>query len=161
MKSETSATSHERRAFVADPGVLHDLGLDLGELADPDVRSHVIRMEHPELDEAIREGREEIELNGQPVSPRLHLLMHEVVVNQLWDDEPSEAWETAKRLLARGYEIMHMLASTMAAPLWSAANEQQAYDRARHVAALRALPGSWERERARLRPVARERHRRR
>src|SRR4051794_19696282 len=151
VPSESPGSSPERRSFVGDADVLAEFRLGRAELADPDVRAHVIRMEHPEIDEALREGRDGVELDGQPVNPRLHLLMHEVVATQLWDDEPPEAWETAKRLLERGYErheIMHMLASTMAGQIWSALHEQQHYDHAGHVAALRALPGSWERRRA-------------
>lgn len=164
MSPEPSAASLEHRRFLADADVLAELGLDLAELADPDVRGYALRMEHPEIDQALRDGRDEVELDGQRVNPRLHLAMHEVVANQLWNDDPPEVWETAQRLLARGYErheILHMLASAMSAQIWSALHEQQPYDHADHVAALNALPGSWERQRVRSRALPRRRRTRR
>ena len=137
--------------FVADPQVLAELGLRLEDLADPDVRSYVICHEHPEFEEALGAGREEIDLGGGPVNPRLHLAMHEVVATQLWDNSPPEVWETAVRLRDAGYErheILHMLSRPVTDQVWAALHDDLPYARDRHVAALRALPGSWERERA-------------
>jgi len=54
------------------------------------------------------------------------------------------------RLLEAGYErheIMHMLGRLVSDHVWEALNDNRPYDRERHVAALQALPGSWERER--------------
>jgi hypothetical protein len=76
--------------------------------------------------------------------------MHEIVATHLWDDDPPEVWGTAARLLDLGYdrhEILHMLAAPVAQQVWGAWHEERPYDRALHVAALQALPGSWERER--------------
>lgn len=141
----------ERRSFAFDRKTLDSLSLTLDDLDDPDMRAFVIRAEHPEIDEALRAGRDTVEMASMPVNARLHLTMHEVVATQLWDNDPPETWETAKRLSERGYdrhEILHMLASTMTHQIWSALHEGEEYDASRHVAALRALPGSWERERA-------------
>jgi Domain of unknown function (DUF1841) len=140
----------ERRQFVADPTVLSDLELTVEDLADPDVRSHVIRAEHPEFEEALQSGLREVDLGHGPVNPRLHLAMHEVIATQLWDDSPGEVWETAVRLRDAGYErheILHMLGRPVADQVWATWHDEQPYDHDRHVAALRALPGSWERER--------------
>jgi hypothetical protein len=79
--------------------------------------------------------------------------MHGIVATQLWDDTPPEVWETASRLLDCGYErheILHMLGRPVAAQVWEAWIDERVYDRAVHVAALRALPGTWEREREAL-----------
>jgi Domain of unknown function (DUF1841) len=141
----------DRQRFVADRGVLAALGTDIEDLADPDVRSVVIRHEHPEFEEALGEGRDEIEIAGGVINPRLHLAMHEIVATQLWDDSPPEVWETAVRLLDAGYgrhEILHMLGRPVSDQIWAALHDERPYDRDRHVAALQALPGSWERERA-------------
>ena len=84
------------------------------------------------------------------MNPRLHLAMHEIVATQLWDDSPPEVWDTAVRLLEAGYEqheVLHMLAGPVVDQVWGALHDERAYDRERHLAALRALPGSWERER--------------
>lgn len=140
----------ERRSFVADPAVLSDLELTVENLADPDVRSVVIRAEHPEFAEALRSGLREVDVGHGPINPHLHLAMHEVVANQLWDDSPAEVWKTAVRLRDAGYErheILHMLGRPVSDQIWAALHEDQPYDHDRHVAALRALPGSWERER--------------
>jgi hypothetical protein len=140
----------DRRRFVADPDALAALDLRFEQLSDPDVRSVMIRHEHPEFEEALKEGRGEIEVGDGPMNPRLHLKLHEIVATQLWDDSPPEVWHTAVRLLAAGYgrhEILHMLAAPVVDQIWGALHDERPYDRERHVAALRALPGSWERER--------------
>ena len=127
----------ERRGFVADPAVLDELGVTIDQLADPDMRSFVIRGEHPEF-------------GGGPMKPRLHLAMHEVVATQLWDDSPPEVWDTAVRLLEAGYErheILHMLTSPVVDQVWGALHDKRTYDLEEHLAALRGLPGSWEKER--------------
>lgn len=76
--------------------------------------------------------------------------MHEIVATQLWEGDPSEVWDTALRLRDAGYErheIFHMLGRPVTDQIWAAWHEHQPCDRARHVAGLRALPASWERER--------------
>jgi hypothetical protein len=127
------------------------MGLD--ELADEDLRAVVIRAEHPELEDALQAGVREIEGPNGPLNPRLHLVMHGIVATQLWEDSPPEVWETASRLQDSGYErheILHMLSRPVAAQVWEAWNDERAYDRDAHVAALRALPGTWEQEREAL-----------
>jgi hypothetical protein len=143
----------ERRRFVADPGVLADLGLSVDDLADPDVRAVMIRHEHPEFEDALNDDLEEIDLGYGPINPRLHLAMHEIVATQLWESDPPEVWETAVRLRDAGYErseIFHMLGRPVTDQIWAASHDHQPYDRARHVAGLRTLPASWERERTAL-----------
>ena len=140
----------QRRRFVADPDALAALGLEVEQLSDPDVRSRLIRHEHPEFEETLKAGRREIEGVDGPMNPRLHLTMHEIVATQLWDDSPPEVWDTALRLLDEGcerHEILHMLGRPVSEQVWEALHEKRPYDRERHVSALRALPGSWERER--------------
>jgi hypothetical protein len=54
------------------------------------------------------------EIDG--VSPRLHLTMHEVIANQLWADDPPEAWLAARRLRDQGvdrHEVLHELMGVM------------------------------------------------
>jgi hypothetical protein len=151
--SQPASDEAERRRFVADPDALEALEMSLDNLADPDARSLVIRQEHQELDAALEEGLEEIDLGHGEINPRLHLAMHEIVATQLWDGEPIEVWETAVRLRDAGYErheILHMLSRPVSDQVWGALHEDQPYDRNRHIAALRALPATWERERAGL-----------
>jgi len=151
MSQRSPARSEDdRRRFVADPDAVVALGLRLEQLSDPDVRAVVIGHEHPEFEEALSEDRREIESRGGPMNPRLHLKLHEVVATQLWDDAPPEVWDTAVRLLDAGYErheVLHMLARPVSDQIWAALHDERPYDRERHVAALNALPGTWERDR--------------
>jgi hypothetical protein len=141
----------ERRRFVADPERLAMLGMRTEDLADSDARSFVIRSEHPEFEEALDAGIRDVDLGRGPINPRLHLAMHEIVATQLWDDDPPEVWATASRLQDAGYErheILHMLGRPVTEQVWTAWHKDESYDRARHVAALDSLPGSWEHERS-------------
>jgi len=159
MSSQSDADREEqRRRFVAGPDALAALSVEVEQLSDPDVRSLVIRHEHPEFEEALKEAQDEIEGPGGPMNPRLHLAMHEIVASQLWEDSPPEVWATAARLLEEGYErheILHMLGRLVSDQVWEGLHDARPYDRERHVAALRALPGSWERERTARRAAGR------
>jgi Domain of unknown function (DUF1841) len=117
---------------------------------DPDDRALLIRAAHPGLDEAIEEGYETVVAGGQEMNPRLHLTLHEIVAKQLIDDDPPEVWATAQRLRRLGYrrhEVLHMLGAAMTGELWEALEGNRGYDHLAHVAALEALPESWERQR--------------
>jgi hypothetical protein len=145
----------ERRDFVAPPSSGEFNGIDLASLdpADPDERRILILAEHPDLAAAIDAGRSEIHTDGQTMSPAMHISMHEIVANQLWDEDPPEAWETARRLIGAGYdrhEILHMLASVASAGVYATLVEARPHDLDETRAALKALPKSWERERAEI-----------
>lgn len=149
---------NDREFFLGEADVLDELGVNRDDLGDADVRSLVIRREHPEFEDALERGLREIDLGNGSMNPRLHLAMHEIVATQIWDDSPPEVLETAVRLLDEGYErheILHMLGRPVSDQMWAALHDNTAYDQERHVAALRALPGSWERERATLAPSQR------
>jgi hypothetical protein len=116
---------------------------------DPDERSVLIRLAHPDLDDAIEDGRDELIVGGAPMNPRLHLAIHEVVAAQIIDDDPPEAFATAQRLLELGrdpHEVLHMLGSAVTEQIWAATHEQRLYAREEHVRALAALPGSWDKQ---------------
>ena len=87
------------------------------------------------------------------MSPNLHIAMHEIVANQIWDGEPPETWQTVQRLLEAGYdrhEVLHMLASIVSGDVYRALTEGQAHDPNATLAALAELPDSWERQRANI-----------
>jgi hypothetical protein len=141
-----------RRAFAIPPahGTFDDMDLALLDPADENERALLIRAEHPELAEAIERGDEEIEIDGQAMNPRLHLLIHEILAKQLWENDPPEVWQTALRLLDAGYErheILHMLGSALASELWELLHEGTPADPEGYVRALELLPASWEQQR--------------
>jgi hypothetical protein len=148
--------SREERVSLALPplddrarerAVEQDWELGLLEPEDPDQRAILIRLAHPDLDEAIEAGLEEVDVGGQPMNPRLHLAIHEMVATQVIDDDPPEVFATLQRLVGAGrdqHEALHMLGSAVAAQLWAATHEQRPYDRAEHVRALEALPRLWD-----------------
>jgi hypothetical protein len=136
---------------------------------DPDDRSMLIRLAHPELDDAVNEGQETVIVGGEELNPSLHFTIHEIVATQIIDNNPPEAFATAQRLLATGrdhHEVLHMLAYVMSGQIWGALHEQREYDRAEHLDALNALPGSFDAalsrppNRAARRAKARRGHRR-
>ena len=148
-------TDDERRRFVFPPisGTFDDIDLALLDPADEHDRSVLILAEHPELQRAIDADLDEIHLHGTTMNPRLHLLMHEVVANQLWDDDPPEVLQTAQRLLAAGYErheILHMLASVTSNTLYETLHDDRPADPEAIHQGLAALPESWEQQRAEI-----------
>jgi hypothetical protein len=107
---------------------------------DPDERELFIAAEHPEYQDALDDPFADEEIDG--VNPRLHIAMHQAVTNQLWDDEPPEAWRAAQRLLASGMErhdVLHHLAGPVAQSLHRALASQRPVDQDAYRAALDTL----------------------
>jgi hypothetical protein len=129
---------------------MDDIELSLLDPGGEDDRHFLILAEHPELQEAIEDDRDEITLHGNVMSPRLHISLHEIVANQLWTDDPPETWPTAQRLTALGYErheILHMLGSVVSSEVWRTMQYKEPFDAERFRAGLAALPDTWEDER--------------
>jgi Domain of unknown function (DUF1841) len=107
---------------------------------DPDERRLLIEGEHPEYHAALADPAFDGEIDG--VNPRLHIAIHEVVANQLWEDDPAEAWHAAKRLRDAGvgrHDILHQLGSVVTDQLHGALTNRQAVDVAAYRQALDAL----------------------
>ena len=107
----------DRRTFVMPyrSATIGGERFDRLDPSDPDERALLIQAEHPEFEEYLADSSWQGEIDG--MNPRFHLTMHEVIANQLWADEPPEAWQAAKRLRAQGMErhdILHELAGIMA-----------------------------------------------
>jgi hypothetical protein len=137
--------ARERRLAFAIPPI-QDPPEDI-EWLDPaaeEDRTLLFAAAHPELDldaEVVIVGEDE-------VNPRLHLTLHEIVAQQLVELDPPEVWETAERLRRAGYrqhEVLHMLGSAISGEILGALHGERGYDRDAHLAALAALPESWER----------------
>lgn len=123
--------------------------------ADEDGRRQLVEADHPDLAAAIAGDLDEVEVDGEPMNPRLHLLLHQLVANQIWHDDPPEMWQAARRLAAAGYdrhEVLHMLASVLAGEVWEVMRHEKPFDRERLREGLAALPDSWEEERMALDP---------
>jgi hypothetical protein len=143
----TAADASDRLSFACPRRQDRFQGLDLSSLdpSDPDDRRFLILAEHPELARAIDRNEDEVVVGGEPMDPRLHITIHELVVNQLWDDDPPEVWQTARRLLAAGYErhdVLHMLGGAAAREVWHVMHDQAPFERGRYVSSLEALPAS-------------------
>jgi len=124
---------------------------------DPDERRLLIEGEHPEYHGALSDPSFDGEIDG--VNPRLHIAMHEIVANQLWDDDPPEAWAAAQRLVAQGHDrhdVLHALADVVARQLHGALSTGLPIADSAYRRALDALGGGRRRgtRSAKPRPAA-------
>ncbi len=96
---------------------------------DEDERGLLITGEHPEYHEMLDDPTSEELVDG--VNPRLHIAVHELVANQLWHDDPPEAWQAAQRLTALGQErhdVLHALGEVAMKHLWGALTAHEPVD---------------------------------
>jgi hypothetical protein len=130
------------RRMFAVPGVTTRIGdqefsfLDPG---DPDDRGVFIKGEHPEYHEALADPDTD---TVEGVNPRLHVTVHEVVANQLWDDDPPQVWQAARRLLATGadrHDVLHAIADVLVEHLHGLLTGQGDGDVAPYIAGLEQL----------------------
>jgi hypothetical protein len=145
LKEAAMAPPDNIRALIMPPHGASLPGIDLALLdpGDEEDRAQLVRAQHPKLAEAIRRGQEEIEVNGEPVNPRLHLVIHEVVAAQLWSGDPPQARQAAERLLSAGYEhheVLHAISAAVTEEVLAAMAGEPS-DPSRLAAALEALPG--------------------
>jgi hypothetical protein len=76
-------------------------------------------------------------------NPRLKRALLDIVNNQLRDGTPPETAETFARLQAEGYtpqEAKEMIACVVTSEVFDIMKNNQVYDEARYVKALKALP---------------------
>jgi Plasmid pRiA4b ORF-3-like protein/Domain of unknown function (DUF1841) len=107
---------------------------------DEDERRLLIEGEHPEYHAALDDPAFDGEIDG--VNPRLHLAIHEVVANQLWNDDPPQAWQAARRLRDAGvdrHEILHRLGGIVTSHLHGALIGPRPVDTGAYRRALDAL----------------------
>ena len=105
-----------------------------------------IEAEHPEMRRALEDG-DDMHVGSEVMNPRLHIAMHEIVANQIWDDDPPEMWQTAQRLTAAGHprhDVLHMLASVVSDQVWGTLTQGSPFDIERMRLELAALPEGWE-----------------
>ena len=97
--------------------------------------------QHPEYHHVFAEaGAEDVTIDG--VNPFLHVTMHQVVENQIADNDPTQTAETLDALLTAGcdrHEAIHAIAAIVVEEIYEALKSRREYDRAAYVAALREL----------------------
>jgi hypothetical protein len=109
---------------------------------DPDQRRLLIEGEHPQYHDVLTDPESDELVDG--VNPRLHIALHEVAANQIWDNDPPEAWRAVIRLRAAGldrHEILHRLSAVAAEYIQRAIAQKQDVDAAEYGRALDALSG--------------------
>jgi hypothetical protein len=139
--------SGDRRSWAVPPahGIYHELDLQLLDPGDEDERTLLIEALHPEFADALQSD-DDVIIDGEPVNPRLHVAMHQVVASQLLANDPPETWRTVQRLAGRGYDwhnIMHMIASLVAEDVYGVLKEHRQPDPAAYARRLNELPGDW------------------
>jgi hypothetical protein len=141
--------TEERRSWLFPPvsGMVDGIDLAYLDPSDPDDRHLLVAFEHPEFKESIESGCQEIVVDGQVMSPTMHVTLHEVVANQIWDGEPEVTWRTAERLTALGYErhvVLHMIAWVVGLEIRESLLNRRLHRPDLMVDALGRLPASWE-----------------
>jgi hypothetical protein len=146
------------RTLDLDGDGVDPIDLSLLDPTDEDDRHLLVLADHPEFQDAIRAEQDEVWIGHNAVNPRMHLTLHEIVANQVINDDPTLVWQTMRRLAGIGYErgeVLHMVASANSAQIWRAMTSEQPLDPADFVDALNALPGSWEAQRGEHSPERR------
>ena len=106
-----------------------------------DERRERILAQHPAYRAAIDRGDE---VPGD-VNPRLHIVLHEAIEEQLAAGDPAEAGAAHARLVALGYpehDVIHGIGDAFTRELWRAKDAHELFDRDRYAARLAAMPDS-------------------
>lgn len=97
--------------------------------------------QHPEYHHAFEEaGAEDVTIDG--VNPFLHVTMHQVVENQIADNDPTQTAETLEALLNAGFDrhdAIHAIGAIVTEEIYEVLKSRREYDRDAYVAALREL----------------------
>ncbi len=136
-----------RFCLLVDPGPLFD-----AELVNTDGALHDIAMlAHPGYDGLDLEIESIPLVQGLPseedaarVGATLHLMLHDVIATQLWDDDPPQAWHTVRRLQVADlapHEIHHMLMMALSEPMRRTFVEEEPFDGEVYLDRLTRLPG--------------------
>jgi hypothetical protein len=132
----------ERRMFTMpyfDARIVDEDFIDL-DPESADERGLLIEGEHPEYHDALADPGFEGVIDG--VNPRLHLAMHEIVANQLWDNDPPGVWQAARRLRDLGedrHNILHAIGELVMAHVHAGLVNHEPFDLERYRAELAEL----------------------
>ena len=138
----------DRRSWAVPPGHGIYIGLELERLDpdDGDERTFLLEAQHLEMAEALESHEEMTGPDGEPINPRLHVTLHQVVANQILADDPPETWQTVQRLVGLGYDwhnVMHLIMGPVTETVWGALADNRPFDRADFLRRLAELPGDW------------------
>lgn len=132
----------DRRSWAVPPGHGIYQGLDLEQLDPGDEHQLMFLLEARHLDE----DQDVPGPDGEPTNPRLHVLAHVVIANQLLADDPPETWQTVQRLAGLGYDwhnVMHLIMRPVMQAVFGVLSQDQPFDRADYLRLLAELPGDW------------------
>jgi uncharacterized protein DUF1841 len=142
---EPATGDRQSWAMPSGHGLYQGLDLEVLDPADEDELTLLIEAQHPEFADALHSDEQMI-VNGEPFSPRLHVAMHQVVASQLLAEHPPETWQTVQRLAGLGYDwhnIMHMIAALVTDDVYRAMTEHWPHSRDEYARRLNELPGDW------------------
>ena len=83
--------------------------------------------------------------DGEPMNPRLHLVVHVIVERQLAADDPKGVVAIARQLEQLGvsrHEVRHAIGQAVAGQLWALGHEGHTFDADRYLAELREIVDS-------------------
>ena len=138
----------DRRSWAVPPGhgTYHGLDLERLDPDDEDERTFLLEAQHLEMEEALDRHEEMTGPGGEPMNPRLHVTLHQVIANQLLADDPPETWQTVQRLAGLGYDwhsVMHLVMGPVTEAVYETMAAKRPFDRADYVQRLAELPGDW------------------
>jgi len=92
----------DRQSWAVPPGHGTYQGLDLERLDPHDEHelTFLLEAQHLELEEALDSGEEVLNADDEPVNPRLHVMLHVVIANQLLAELPGD-WPPPEELGSR------------------------------------------------------------
>lgn len=101
--------------------------------------------DHPEYKRMIDEGNlpdEIVDEEGNAMSPRAHLAMHQIVERQLASNKPRGVVDIERRLLALGvsrHDVRHIIATAMSDEMWHVMKGHRPFDERRYLNELQRL----------------------
>lgn len=141
MKDEFAPLREVSRGHV---GLIWELAQAGGALDEEDARLAEVLKQHPDYydvwEEAQRMGGEEMTRDG--VNPFVHVVIHQVVENQLAANDPLQTAETLEVLLRVGYdrhEAIHTIGRVVSGEIFEMLKQKRPYDKDGYVAALEDL----------------------
>ena len=112
------------------------------QLSEEDALAIVLK-DHPEWRKQWEDGTlpdEIIGEDGEPMSPRMHIMVHTIVERQLATDEPNGVVALATELEQLGlshHDICHTIGEAVASQMWYMNKEGCVFDEGRYMADLR------------------------